>query len=151
MTELQKQFGEIDIYLFDQLLRGRILPGMLILDAGCGLGRNLVYLLRQGYEVFGVDQDAQSVEDLRGMAKKLAPALSPDHFRVEAIEAMSFADGLADVVISNAVLHFARRPAVSRHAGGHLASGESGRAAVLPPGFFDRRGAADPVYCGAPV
>jgi SAM-dependent methyltransferase len=108
MTDLQKQFGEIDIYLFDQLLRGRILPGMRILDAGCGFGRNLVYLLRQGYEVFGVDQDAGSVEEVRGMAKKLAPALPPDHFRVESVEAMSFADGFADVVISNALLHFAR-------------------------------------------
>jgi SAM-dependent methyltransferase len=81
---------------------------MRILDAGCGFGRNLVYLLRQGYEVFGVDQDAGSVEEVRGMAKKLAPALPPDHFRVESVEAMSFADGFADVVISNALLHFAR-------------------------------------------
>jgi len=28
---------------------------MKVFDAGCGFGRNLVYLLRQGYEVFGVD------------------------------------------------------------------------------------------------
>jgi SAM-dependent methyltransferase len=108
MTELRKQFGEIDIYLFDQLLRERILPGMRILDVGCGLGRNLVYLLREGYEVFGVDQDQSSVEEVRGLAQKLAPRLPPHNFRAEAIESMSFADGFADVVISNAVLHFAR-------------------------------------------
>jgi tellurite methyltransferase len=47
MTGLYEQFGSIDIYLFDQLLRGRIAPGMRILDAGCGSGRNLVYLLRE--------------------------------------------------------------------------------------------------------
>ena len=46
-ADLQEQFGNIDIYLFDQLLRGRIGPGMRVLDAGCGGGRNLVYLLRE--------------------------------------------------------------------------------------------------------
>jgi len=108
MTELQKQFGEIDIYLFDQLLRGRVLPGMRVLDAGCGFGRNLVYLLREGYEVFGVDRDAASVTEVRGLAAKLAPTLPANNFRVEAVESMSFADSFADLVISSAVLHFAR-------------------------------------------
>jgi SAM-dependent methyltransferase len=108
MTALGKQFGEIDIYLFDQLLRGRILPGMRILDAGCGFGRNLVYLLGEGYDVFGVDRDAARVDEVRGLAAKLAPKLPANHFRVETIEGMSFADDFADVVISCAVLHFAR-------------------------------------------
>ena len=56
---LQEQFGQIDIYLFDQILRGNIAPGMRLVDAGCGGGRNLIYLLREGYEVFGVDADAE--------------------------------------------------------------------------------------------
>ena len=34
---LSAQFGDIDIYVFDQLLRGRITPEMTVLDAGCGL------------------------------------------------------------------------------------------------------------------
>jgi len=38
MPTLQEQFGQIDIYLFDQILKGRIAPGMRILDAGCGSG-----------------------------------------------------------------------------------------------------------------
>ena len=42
MHDLQGEFGQIDIYLFDQLLRGRIMPGMRMFDAGCGYGRNLV-------------------------------------------------------------------------------------------------------------
>ena len=94
---LQQQFGSIDIYLFDQILRGRIAPGMIIFDAGCGYGRNLVYFLNEGYEVFGVDRDRQAVASL--------PA---KHFRVEAVESMSFPDAFADVVISSAVLHFAQ-------------------------------------------
>lgn len=108
---LQEQFGSIDIYLFDQLLKGRIAPGMRILDAGCGEGRNLVYLLREGYEVFAADRDLRAVETVRALARALAPRLPATNFRVEPVEQMSFDDGSADVVISNAVLHFARNDA----------------------------------------
>lgn len=108
MADLQEQFGQIDIYLFDQLLRGRITPGMKICDAGCGAGRNLVYFLREGYEVFGADANAQAVEGVRRLAASLTPTLPVENFRVEGIEAMSFPDGFADVVLSSAVLHFAR-------------------------------------------
>ena len=108
MSVLAEQFGPIDIYLFDQLLRGRILPGMRIFDAGCGSGRNLVYLLREGYEVFGSDASPEAVKGTRGLAQALAPSLPPDNFRVESLEQSSFAEGFADVVVSSAVLHFAR-------------------------------------------
>lgn len=108
MPELREQFGPIDIYLFDQLLRGRIVPGMQILDAGCGGGRNLIYFLREGYGVFGVDTDPLAIDEVRHLASALAPDLPADHFRVEAVEAMSFPDAFADLVISSAVLHFAR-------------------------------------------
>jgi len=107
MPELQERFGQIDIYLFDQLLRGRIAPGMRIFDAGCGSGRNLVYFLREAYEVFGVDSNPQAVESVRRLAASLAPALPARNFRVEALEEMSFPSGFADVVLSSAVLHFA--------------------------------------------
>jgi tellurite methyltransferase len=81
---------------------------MRILDAGCGFGRNLIYLLRQGYEVFAVDRDTQSVDHVRQLAATLAPNLPAANFRAEAVESMSFPDAVADVVISSAVLHFAR-------------------------------------------
>jgi tellurite methyltransferase len=103
---LELQFGPIDIYLFDQLLRGRIVPGMRVLDAGCGAGRNLVYLLRSGYEVFATDAEAASIGAVRRLAASLAPALPAENFRVEPVERMSFDEGLADVVVSSAVLHF---------------------------------------------
>src|SRR5687767_1576464 len=104
---LQEWFGGIDIYLFDQLLRGRIVPGMRILDAGCGAGRNLVYLLQAGYEVFGADPDAASIAEVRRLAARLAPALPADNFRVESLEAPTFPSLFADAVICSAVLHFA--------------------------------------------
>jgi tellurite methyltransferase len=108
MSNLIEQFGEIDIYLFDQLLRERIAPGMRVLDAGCGSGRNLIYLFRKGYDVFGADSDPRAVAAVQRLAASLAPALAADNFRLEPVEAMSFPDSFADVVLSSAVLHFAR-------------------------------------------
>jgi SAM-dependent methyltransferase len=99
---LSDQFGPIDIYLFDQLLRGRIAPGMRIFDAGCGFGRNLVYFVREGYEVYGVDSDPRAIEEVH----RLVP--DTGNFRVETLDQMTFFDAFADVVISSAVLHFAR-------------------------------------------
>jgi SAM-dependent methyltransferase len=107
-TNLHEQFGQIDIYLFDQILRGRIAPGMRIFDAGCGFGRNLVYFLQEGCEIFGVDSNPQAIDSTRRLAASLAPALPPDNFRLASIEAMPFPEAFADVVLSSAVLHFAR-------------------------------------------
>jgi tellurite methyltransferase len=105
---LVEQFGNIDIYLFDQLLRGNILPAMKVLDAGCDGGRNLVYLLREGCEVFGLDASVEAISHLRSVASTLAPNLPAENFRVETVETMSFPNEFVDVVVSNAVLHFAR-------------------------------------------
>ena len=105
---IQEQFGQIDIYVFDQILRGNIAQGMRVLDAGCGYGRNLVYLLREGCEVFALDVDHEGVDHVRQLAAMLAPQLPPENFRVSTIEKMGFPDAFADVVICNSVLHFAR-------------------------------------------
>jgi tellurite methyltransferase len=107
LSDLERQFGQIDIYLFDQLLRGRLRPGMRVLDAACGGGRNLVYLLQSGFEVFATDADARAVDAVRRLAAQLAPHLPAENFRVEPVERMSFPDAVADVVLSSAVLHFA--------------------------------------------
>lgn len=107
---LSETFGPIDIYLFDQLLRGTIAPGKRVCDAGCGSGRNLVYLLREGYDVCANDADADAVAQVRALAAALAPGRAVD-VRHEAIEHTSFPDEHADVVLASAVLHFARDPA----------------------------------------
>jgi tellurite methyltransferase len=100
-------FGSIDIYLFDQILRGRIRPGMRVLDAGCGSGRNLVYLLQAGYDVTAVDDDPAAIAAVAALAARLAPQLPTSNFIAAPIESMPVEDEGYDVVISSAVLHFA--------------------------------------------
>lgn len=106
--KLQDQFGGIDVYLFDQLLKGRFDPGMRLLDAGCGSGRNLVYFLREGFDVCGVDTSPDAVAHVRALARTLAPHLPAENFRREPVENMSFEGESFDAVLSSAVLHFAR-------------------------------------------
>ncbi len=105
---LHEWFGTIDIYLFDQLLKGHITPEMQVLDAGCGAGRNLIFFLRCGYSVCGVDESRESIAQVQSLASMLAAHLPPSNFRAEAIDQMSFDNASFDVVISSAVLHFAK-------------------------------------------
>ena len=95
---LRETFGNIDVYLFDQLLRGNLRPDMRVLDAGCGHGRNLVWLLGQGAEAWGVDREAEAVEATRALGARA---------EVAELDAMPFEDAAFDAVLCNAVLHFA--------------------------------------------
>ena len=104
---LHDYFGGIDIYLFDQLLKGRLNPSMTLLDAGCGVGRNLVYFLREGYSVFGVDTDPAAIKRMKHLAQTLAPNVPTDHFQVTDLAALPFSDTHFDAVVCSAVLHFA--------------------------------------------
>jgi SAM-dependent methyltransferase len=117
---VQEQFGQIDIYVFDQILRGNIARGMRVLDAGCGYGRNLVHMLREGCEVFALDSNAEAVDHVRQLSASLNTGLPEENFQVGAIERMPFPDEFADVVICNAVLHFARDEAQFRAILGEL-------------------------------
>lgn len=105
---LIEQLGHIDIYLFDQLLKGRFDDCKRLLDAGCGDGRNLVFFLRQGVEVHGVDRDTTAIAKVRKRAAQLAPHLPPANFQTVSIESLPFDDGYFDAVIGSAVLHFAK-------------------------------------------
>lgn len=102
---LQETFGDIDVYLFDQLLRGRITPDQRILDAGCGGGRNLVWLAGQGADIYAVDRDPQAMNRVRSLG------IDEERARVAELEVLPFPDGSFDVVLCNAVLHFARNEA----------------------------------------
>lgn len=105
--ELRAQFGDVDIYLFDQLLRGRLDSCRTVLDAGCGAGRNLVYFLRAGMAVHGIDRDPAAVMRVRALAGELAPRLPPENFVTGELDALPWQDQSMDAVLCSAVLHFA--------------------------------------------
>jgi tellurite methyltransferase len=107
-SELRAQFGDVDIYLFDQLLRGRFDRRRRILDAGCGSGRNLRYFLAAGFDVYAIDEDPAAVSAARKLAASAAPKLPPDNIRQGTLHALPWADARMDAVICSAVLHFAR-------------------------------------------
>jgi tellurite methyltransferase len=136
-SNLQQLYGNIDIYLFDQLLKGTYDNCRKVLDAGCGGGRNLVYFLRNGYEVYGIDPNAQAVEAVKELSKKLSPANSLNNFKVAGAEDLPFDNDYFDLVISSAVLHFAEDP-------GHFDAMLRSMWRVLKPGgYFFARLASD--------
>lgn len=105
--ELNKQLGNIDIYLFDQILKGRFTPEMKILDAGCGEGRNTHYFIQEGFQIFGIDQDRLSVEMARIYASSIRKDFDIYRFQVNGLESLMFHTAAFDAVLSSAVLHFA--------------------------------------------
>jgi tellurite methyltransferase len=107
-ADLRREFGEIDIYLFDQLLRGRFDRRRRLLDAGCGWGRNLPFFLRRGFDVRAVDADPEAVRAVRQLAASLHPTLPQDRLHCGPLDALPWADSSIDAVICSAVLHFAR-------------------------------------------
>jgi tellurite methyltransferase len=98
-ADLQSQFGEIDIYLFDQLLRGRFDTRRRMLDAGCGSGRNLPFFVAHGFEIAAIDREAAAVHAIRPL---VAGAVRGE------LDALPWPNATFDAVICSAVLHFAR-------------------------------------------
>lgn len=107
ISELNKLLGNIDIYLLDQILKGRFSTDMKILDAGCGEGRNAVYFINEGYQLFGVDQNEMAIQYCRYMAKSLDKSYDAHRFQVAGLEEIPFHQSAFDAVICSAVLHFA--------------------------------------------
>lgn len=107
MPSLYDQFGSIDIYLFDQLLKGNILPNHKILDAGCGCGRNATYFIKNNYDICGIDNNPEALQQLKQSLPASAGNMSAQ-FIEGTIEKLPYAADSFDWVICNAVLHFAQ-------------------------------------------
>ena len=111
ITKLNKLLGNIDIYLLDQVLKGNFSMDMKILDVGCGEGRNTVYFLREGYQIFGVDQNPIAIQMARIQAQTIQRDYDVHRFQTALVEDMPFHKGAFDAMISSAVLHFAKNTA----------------------------------------
>lgn len=105
--QIQETFGNIDIYLLDQLLKGTYVDCHTVLDAGCGEGRNLLYFLKNEYEVYGVDRNPEAVFKIQEFAAQFSEDDTAQNYQLSTIDKLPFEERKFDLVISSAVLHFA--------------------------------------------
>ena len=96
--------GNTDIYLLDQIMKGRYKLSDTILDAGCGEGRNLHWFLLNNISIYGIDSNAASIAEL----KSKYPQLPGKTFLNAPVEQMPFEDNYFNHIICSAVLHFAK-------------------------------------------
>ena len=102
LNSIEEVIGATDIYLVDQIMKGRYKATDTILDAGCGYGRNLHWFLRSKVVIYGTDQDGNAIHELQ----LRHPAVA-ERFRLSAVEKIPFENDRFDHIISSAVLHFA--------------------------------------------
>lgn len=103
-NSIHEVIGATDIYLIDQIIKGRYKMTDTILDAGCGSGRNLHWFVQNNMLIFGIDQDEFAIGQLR----QNYPSLPAERFLHSAVEKLPFADNHFNHLISSAVLHFAK-------------------------------------------
>ncbi len=102
-TPLKNLIGQTDIYLLDQIMKGRYTENEKILDAGCGEGRNMHWFLQSGFVIYGTDINETAIAQL----KSANPDSPAERLQVAAVEKLPFTDNYFDHIISSAVLHFA--------------------------------------------
>ena len=121
--DIYSVLGNTDIYLIDQIMKGRYKKGELILDSGCGTGRNLHWFLNNGFDIYGIDSNPLIINGILQKNK----TLTPGRFQISAAEATPFSDDFFDHIISSAVLHFAKNT-------GHFFAMMNEMIRVLKPG-----------------
>ena len=105
-SDLNRELGQMDLFLLDQVLKNRFENSNRILDAGCGEGRNSYYFIRQGINIYGVDSDPSAIRMAKMVARSNRPDLS-ENFIEAHLTSLPFPDSFFDTVICCSVLHFA--------------------------------------------
>lgn len=104
---LKEQLGTMDIYLIDQLMKGRIPSTSKILDAGYGRGRNLEYFVRNNYNIFGIDRNPAYKPIVIEKIRAISPVFDTKRIITGKVEEMPYESESFDFIFSVAVLHFA--------------------------------------------
>ncbi|MET7029280.1 class I SAM-dependent methyltransferase [Sediminicola luteus] len=102
-SDLKNILGNLDIYLLDQIVKGRYSKEDKILDAGCGSGRNMYWFYDNQFNIWAMDNDLANIK----LVKEIYPG-SSDQFIVSELDEMPYTNGEFNHIICNAVLHFAR-------------------------------------------
>jgi len=105
--KLVRQLGRIDLYLLDQLMKGRIHPTARILDAGFGHGRNAQYFIENDFDIWGIDRKEELTEFINAQIASWNPTYDKSKFKIGGLGTIPFPTNHFDFVISCAVLHFA--------------------------------------------
>ncbi len=102
ISQINQIIGKTDIYLLDQIIKGRYQSSEIILDAGCGSGRNLYWFYNNDFSIYGIDKKEDNIEALKKTYSNQA-----GNFSVSKVEEITFQDIFFNHIICNAVLHFA--------------------------------------------
>lgn len=93
--------NNIDIYLLDQIMKGRYHPNETILDAGCGTGRNMNWFYNNHFKLTAVDHNPERIEFIKEIYPK-----QKDNFKVASLANLPYENNSVDHIINCAVLHF---------------------------------------------
>ncbi len=100
--EINNYFGDMDIFLMDLILKGKIPEKGKVLDAGCGEGRNGIYFINNQYSYTGVDTDRSKVSLIEFLSGG-----TESSFFVEDIKTFAERKETFDFIVCSRVLHFA--------------------------------------------
>ena len=101
--DINNYFGDMDLFLMDFVLKGKLPDNARVLDIGCGEGRNAVYFIREGIDFVGIDNDASKIS----MVQYLCDQITSSKAYFEAVELASFKRSRCfNFIICSRVLHF---------------------------------------------
>lgn len=108
-THVMRRLAGVDVYLVDLILEGRFGAGARVVDLGAGGGRNLTWFLTsdEHYDVHAVEPNPEALAAFAERRARLGVDLEADRIHAQTIEDQSLAPRSFDLVILNAVLHFA--------------------------------------------
>jgi len=138
---LTSERPEEDVVAFAERLQQRLSPKALLLDVGCGRGRNALYLSRLGFTLYSCDLSPVALDIARARTQQVGISI---RFQVSALTHLPYADNLFAAALCVHVLPY--------HFKADIAKGVGELWRVLQPGgwlYLDLLDCDDAEYgCG---